>query len=494
MRAPEPPRRRHQALACGAISLAVLLAGCSSAPEPAKDLARDLADKVDVDAMFTHLNKLQEIADANNKSRADGTPGYDASVDYVAQTLRDKGFDVMTPEYERLGVVSPGRPTLTAAGRAYPVDQASLLTRTPRGGLRLVTLRPQKPAGCSAADYGTKPMANAIAVVDDNGCSIVDKQNIAVANGAEGLLVVSSPGASGSPRGLFTPGYYRALKVPVAVIDAETDRALRRTSATVLLTLDAEAAMVKSRNVVAQTKTGDTHNVVVAGAHLDSVAKSPGINDDGSGVAALLETAAALGATPQVTNAVRFGFWGSEEAVLAGSTKYVDGLKPDQLDDVALYLNFDLLGSPNAGFFTYDGDQSGQPNPAVPAKTVPTGSAGIERTLAGYLNLAGIRPADMPLGKASDYSPFLDAGVPIGGVTTGAAQRKTEVQARLWGGIAGVPFDRNYHLRSDTVDNVSRDALAVTGPAVAFAVGTYAQSIEGVNGVPTREQRRRHTP
>ena len=62
-----------------------------------------------------------------------------------------------------------------------------------------------------------------------------------------------------------------------------------------LLTLDAKAAMVKSRNVVAQTKTGDTHNVVVAGAHLATVAESPGINDNGTGVAALLETAAALG-------------------------------------------------------------------------------------------------------------------------------------------------------------------------------------------------------
>ena len=206
------------------------------------------------------------------------------------------------------------------------------------------------------------------------------------------------------------------------MIDNDADAALRRTDAPVRLTLDAKAAMVKSRNVVAQTKTGDTHNVVVAGAHLDTVAKSPGINDNGTGVAALLETAAALGSQPQITNAVRFGFWGSEEAVLAGSTKYVGGLDRDQLNDIALYLNFDMLGSPNAGFFTYDGDQSGQPNPDVPAKTVPAGSAGIERTLAGYLNLAGIRPADMPLGKASDYSPFLDAGVPIGGTTTGAAQ------------------------------------------------------------------------
>ncbi len=481
-------------LLAAAVVVALLIGGCSSAPAPAKNVARDLADKVTVDGMFVHLRKLQEIAKSNNGSRADGTPGYDASVDYVARFLRDKGFDVQTPEFERLAITSPGKPTLGVAGRGYPVDQASLLTPTPKGGLRAVTLRPQKAAGCTAADYGTKRMTNAIAVVDDTGCSIVDKQNTAVAEGALGLLVISNPGANGSPRGLFTPGYYQALKVPVGVIDADADAALRRTEAPVLLTLDAEADMAKSRNVLAQTKTGDARNVVVAGAHLDSYAGSPGINDDGTGVAALLETAAALGGQPQITNAVRFGFWGAEERVLAGSTKYVQSLDRDQLGDIALYLNFDMLGSPNAGFFTYDGDQSGQTNPDVPADSVPVGSAGIERTLGGSLNLAGIRPADMPLGKASDYSPFLDAGVPIGGATTGAAQRKTALQARLWGGTSCVAFDRNYHLAGDTVDNVTRDALAVTGPGVAFAVGTYAQSIEGVNGVPTRKQRRRNTP
>jgi hypothetical protein len=118
-------------------------------------------------------------------------------------------------------------------------------------------------------------------------------------------------------------------------------------------------------------------------------------------------------------------------------------------------------------------------------------SAGIERTLAGYLNLAGVRPADLPLGKTTDYSPFLAAGVPIGGATTGAAQRKTEVQARLWGGRAGVAFDPNYHTPRDTIDNVDRHALSITGPAVAFVVGTYAQSIDGVNGVPPRDRRNR---
>jgi Zn-dependent M28 family amino/carboxypeptidase len=477
-----------------AVLVIAALTSCSSSEPPSPDFARQLADKVTADGMYTHLRKLQDIADANDGTRADGTPGYDASVDYVAQALRDKGFDVQTPEFERLDRMQGGNPTLTVARRNYHVDQASLLVTTPRAGLSGLTLRPQKAPGCSAADYGSVSVKGAIAVVDDTGCSVVDKQNTAVAEGAAGLLVVSAPGTSGAPAGLFTPGYYQRLTIPVGVIDKDADAALRRTDAAVRLVLDSKPIMVKSRNVVAQTKTGATDNVVLVGAQLDSVRSSPGINDNGSGVAAVLEAALQLGSSAQVENAVRFAFWGAEQNALDGSTNYVRGLDSGQLDDIALYLDFDMLGSPNAGYFTYDGDQSGQPNPEIPVRTVPAGSAGIERTLAGYLNLAGIRPADTPLSKVADYSPFLTAGIPIGGLTTGSSQRKTEVQARLWGGQASVAFDPNYHTPGDTIDNVDRHALSVMGPAVAYAVGAYAMSVEGVNGVPPRDQRHRNSP
>jgi hypothetical protein len=468
----------------------LLVAACSSAPLPAgappADPAHELSGKVTADGMYGHLEKLADTAAANGNDRADGTPGFDAGVDYVAGVLRDKGFDVQTPEFERLVMTSPGRPTLVAAGRSFAIDQASPLATTPPGGLSAVSLRPQRPSGCSAADYGAVDVKGAIAVVDDKGCSVVDKQNVAVGKGAVGVLVVSDPGANGSPAGLFTPGYYQKLTSPVAVIDSGADAQLRRTSAPVRLTLDAKSGLVKSRNVLAQTRTGDSHNVVVVGAHLDSMPGSPGLNDDGTGVAAVLETAVQLGSSPPITNAVRFAFWGAEEEGLQGSSKYVASLDRAALDDIALYLNFDMLGSTNAGYFTYDGDQSGQPNPNIPAASVPPGSAGVERTLAGYLNLAGVRPADQPLSQASDYSPFLAAGIPIGGVTTGAAQRKTATQARLWGGRAGAPFDPNYHGPGDTIANVDRATLAITGPAVAFAVGTYARSTQGPNGVPAR--------
>lgn len=105
-----------------------------------------------------------------------------------------------------------------------------------------------------------------------------------------------------------------------------------------------------------------------------------------------------------------------------------------------------------------------------------------------------MRPADIPLTRITDYGPFLAAGVPVGGLTTGSSQRKTEVQARLWGGREGVAFDPNYHTRLDNIDNIDRDALAIMSSAAAYAIGTYGESIDGVNGVPGRDQRDRRTP
>lgn len=472
-----------------------LLAGCSSSrpgpPAAAPDLGRDLAGKVTADRMFAHLRALQDIANTHRGNRADGTPGYDASVDYVAKTLRDRGFDVSTPQFDRLYTVSPGKPTVTVAGRGYPVDQASLLVQTPPGGLTGPQVRPTQPSGCTAGDYPAVVAKGAIAVVDDARCSVVDKQNSAVAKGAAALIVLSAPAGQGAPPTLFTAGYFKQLSVPVAVAGPDAAAALARAAAPVRLVLDAQNVNATSRNVLAQTRTGSPHEVVMVGAHLDSPRGGPGINDDGSAVAAVLETALQLGPLAPVNNAVRFVFWGADEDGHGGAMDYVFGLNPDQLNDIAMYLDFTMLGSPNAGFFTDDGDQSGPPGPGVTFADVPEGSAGIERTLAGYLNLAGRRPADMPLTTRSDYHPFMVAGVPIGGMTAGAGQTKTTVQARLWGGQAGAPFDPNYQGPRDTADNINREALGVMGSGVAFAVGHYGESVGGVNGVPPHDKRHR---
>jgi Peptidase family M28/PA domain len=478
-----------------ALVLTGLLAGCSPPrpvpPAAAPDLGHGLAEKVTVDRMFTHLRALQDIATANGGNRAEGTPGYDRSVDYVAKALRDRGFNVSTPQFDRLYTVTPGKPAVTVAGRSYPVDQASLLVQTPPGGLSGQPIRPTQPSGCAVGDYPAVVPKGGIAVVDDTRCSVVDKQNSALARGAVALIVLSAPNGGGAPPTLFSPGYFKQLTVPVAVVGAYGATALARDTGPIHLVLDAQNVKITSRNVLVQTETGSPNEVIMVGAHLDSPRNGPGINDDGTGVAAVLETALQLGPLAPVNNAVRFVFWGAEEDGLNGAIDYVFGMDSDQLNDIAMYLNFTMLGSPNPGFFTDDGDQSGPPGPGVASADVPEGSAGIERTLAGYLYMAGKRPADMPLTTRADYHPFMVAGVPIGGMTAGASQTKTTVQARLWGGQAGVPFDPNYQSPRDTVDKINREALAVMGSGVAFAVGSYAESIGGVNGVPPHDKRHR---
>jgi Zn-dependent M28 family amino/carboxypeptidase len=231
--------------------------------------------------------------------------------------------------------------------------------------------------------------------------------------------------------------------------------------------------------------------VVMAGAHLDSVPEGPGINDNGSGVAAVLETAVQLGNSPQVHNAVRFAFWGAEELGLIGSRNYVESLKLDDLKNIALYLNFDMLASPNPGYFTYDGDQS------LPAETrgqpvVPEGSAGIERTLVAYLKSAGKTAEDTSFDGRSDYEGFTLAGIPAGGLFSGAEAKKSADQAKLWGGTADEPFDPNYHQKTDTLDHIDRTSLGINGSGVAYALALYAQDLSGRNGVPVMEDRVRH--
>ena len=122
----------------------------------------------------------------------------------------------------------------------------------------------------------------------------------------------------------------------------------------------------------------------MAGAHLDSVQAGPGINDNGSGSASLLEIAQNMSKNkPQ--NTVRLAWWGAEEAGLIGSTEYVDGLSQAEKDRIALYLNFDMVASPNYIFMVYDGDESGFEAPVV----VPDGSVAIEDLFESYFTKVG---------------------------------------------------------------------------------------------------------
>jgi aminopeptidase S len=235
-----------------------------------------------------------------------------------------------------------------------------------------------------------------------------------------------------------------------------------------------ERAGGPERNVIAQTTTGDTGNVVMVGAHLDSVEDGPGIVDDGSGVASLLEIATQLGADPSVQNTVRFAFFGGEENGAEGSSGYVQGLSGDDRKKIKMYINVDMVASQNGGYFVqggkgFDRDESG-----------PPGSATIGRVLADQLVKAGVTKPEIIKFVGDDESSFIEAGIPVGGAENGDGERKTAGQAKAWGGQAGERYDRCYHDACDTIDNVNRDVLDHYMRAIAGTVAHFATSTEEI--------------
>jgi len=479
------------------VALTLFAAGCShrsaNSQQPANPAAADFAtairNRVSSDAMMAHLSKLQDIANANNGTRAVGTPGYEASIDYVVNTLRGKGFDVQTPEFSAR-VFHAEKGSVSLGGKNFDARALEYSLGTPPDGVSgpLVSVPEGDTSGCNAADYDKLSAQGAVVLVERGKCPFAQKEDAAAHRGAVAMIVVDNVDEQqmGGTLGADTD-----VKIPAVGVTKSTGLLLRGQPGQATVKLSASTQSVKARNIIAQTKTGSTTDVVMAGAHLDSVPEGPGINDDGSGVAAVLETAVQLGNSPNVRNAVRFGFWGAEELGLIGSRNYVESLDLDALKNIALYLNFDMLASPNPGYFTYDGDQS-LPADSRGQPVVPEGSAGIERTLVAYLKSAGKAAQDTSFDGRSDYDGFTLAGIPAGGLFSGAEGKKSDEQAKLWGGAANEPFDPNYHQKTDTLDHIDRTALGINGGGVAYAVALYAQDLGGRNGIPVMDDRTRH--
>ena len=466
------------------LAVALVTSSCTRTTEDtdsAKVTPDDLSSKITTDALVGHLDKLQSIATDNDGNRSVGTPGYEASVEYVVDRLKEKGFDVSTPEFDvqKFDIASE---SLKAGDRTFELHTLSYSPATPPNGItsRLLPVPADDSPGCTASDYDGLDATGAIALVPRGVCPFVEKQRAAAERGAAAVIIVNN---TDGPLG-GTLGDKDVGTIPVASVSTADGAALAALPA-VTLSIDAKAEKVKTRNVIAQTKTGSTDNVVMAGAHLDSVPEGPGINDNGSGTAAVLETALQLGSSPDLPNAVRFAWWGGEELGLLGSTDYVEKLSEADRADLALYLNFDMLGSPNPAYFVYDGDDSDKEG--EPAG--PEGSAGIERTFEAYLLQNGISPAGTDFDGRSDYGPFVEQGIPSGGLFSGAEDKKTKEQAELWGGTADKPYDENYHAAGDKLANIDKRAFTENSKAVAYGIAKYAESIDGPNGVPVKERR-----
>jgi Zn-dependent M28 family amino/carboxypeptidase len=481
-------------LALFAIPLALtnptaVIAGPESCDNRVNNTQKKLQECVTVEGVREHQAAFQAIADENGGIRTSGTPGYDASVDYVVERMEAAGYDVTVQPFQFNAFIQLGPSTLeqTAPGSVTYVEDTdyNLMSQTDPGDVtESVTavdldlgLGNSSTSGCDATDFAVFP-AGDIALIQRGACTFQLKAENAAAAGAVGAIIFNQGNTDdrkGLINGTLSSNYAGGIPVFFATYDRGVEWA--GTSGLVLhMVADVFRGEATSFNVLGETPDGNPDNVIMVGAHLDSVNEGPGIQDNGSGSAAILEVAEQM-AKVKPRNQVRFAWWGAEESGLIGSDFYVFGLSDEERDKIALYLNFDMIGSPNFVRFIYDGDGSAF------GLEGPPGSDVIEEFFEDFYADQGLAFEPTEISFRSDYAAFFDSGIPFGGLFTGAEGIKTDDQAAIYGGTAGEQYDPCYHLACDTFDNISLEVLDLNSDAVAAATLQYAMNTEAVNGV-----------
>jgi hypothetical protein len=489
--------------ACAALVLAALLvAGCggpdvspdrTGRPSPATpgdaatprastvpELATALRDAIDPASITADLERLAGITGEHGGARPAGSDGYAAAADWMADELRGAGYEVTlepvsAPLFEQadpgvLEIRAPGAPVFEG-----PRDFKAMLL-SPSGDVTAPVFaldfdRDAQPGdrpgtGCDATSWTDVP-AGAIVLVQPGHCwarSIVEHAQAAGAVALVSAYPDWGPGEVRRPT-LIDPG---GLDIPVVAATRDAGLALADAAAAgddVHLRITTSVTTRESPNVIGETPGGDPDHVVMIGAHLDSVIDGPGINDNGSGTAAVLEIArrlaAATGGRPEWK--VRVAFWTAEEVGLWGSVQYASTLNEADRQSIAAYLNFDMLGSPNGVRQVYAGTNLGNASSA---------------TLSGLFGRAfddeGLTWETVDISGSGDDYRFDQLGIAVGGLFSGANQAKTGAQAGAFGGSADVPFDACYHLACDTVDNVDPVLLEQMARAAGWVTGYLA--------------------
>ena len=487
------------------VGLAIVVAMLTVAPGAQAAIGVDsskLRAAVTTDAVKTHLRALQKFANQSDGTREASSPGFTKSADYVEAKLKTAGYSVTRQRFPYNFYEELAPPTAVGTSAGFPFTyqdgvDISTMDYSGSGSVSgvvqesndvLVPLPAGQPdgtsnSGCEDADFAG--FTGDIALVQRGTCFFFEKIANAQEAGATAVIVFNE-GNSAERQGVDFGQASFPQSVPVIEMSAQAGAALvefiraeRAAGRTVTMTVTTTTISQtrESENVIADTTRGRTDRTVVIGAHLDSVPEGPGINDNGSGTMAQLETAlqlAKLKITP--VNRLRFAFWGAEEAGLVGSQFYVDSLTARQAKDIAVNLNFDMVASPNFGRFVYDGDGSDT------ASLASTGSGVVEDVFNDYFASQGLTTLPTAFDGRSDYNAFINVGIPAGGLFTGAEDIKSPFEAGLFGGTAGTAFDPCYHQACDDIANINDLALDQMSDAIAHGTLAFAQTTSAVTG------------
>jgi len=480
---------RYILLLVSCFFLLTILACSDSTQSP-----KTLEESVDIRMVQYHQLMLQNIADSNNGNRFPGTPGFEQSVSYVKDWLEFSGYKPVNQEFDLPIYKDLSAPVLNQVSPnsvIYPPDVSNGFMTIGYSGSGNITAEVQPVdliipmaadnppntcnSGCETAAF-TGFVPGRIALLQRRSSSSGLKAANAQAAGAAGVIIMNEgqPDRTGAVRS--TLGSYN-ITVPVVSLNYNIGVELYNlinTGMTVSINLKVDGALeaLKTCNIIADTAGGDDNHTVVVGAHLDSVSKGPGINDNGSGSATILEVACKMGLLHiDPAYKVRFVFFSAEEEGLLGSEYYVSHLSPAELVKISMYLNFDMLASPNYVRFVYDGDGSDSPNPG------PPGSEQIEKLFNDYFALNSLPTDPTAISGSSDHGPFAERNIPVGGIYAGSSEIKSEEQVMKYGGTAGDHCDPNYHTPNDIVANLNYIIEEQMLKAVAYSVNTCSNSL-----------------
>ena len=411
-------------------------------PNSPEKLVRSISEQ----NLRADIEAFQAIADEHG-NRAAGTAGYRASVDYAVDELEEAGYDVELQEFEitytetlRDSLVQTGPVSRELGHTVFTYSPSALVTDAP------LTAPTGAATGCSPAAWTGVDLTGQVALVSRGECTFAQKSLTAAAAGAEAVIIYNNAdgdlsGTLGAPSEDYvgTVGVTRELGQELL---AQT----RAGGATVTLDLEQLVEQRPTWNVLAETRTGSEDDVVMLGAHLDGVPAGPGIHDNASGSAVVLEVARQAAKANKAESQVRFALWGAEEIGLLGSEHYVQTLPAEAREDISLYINLDMVApldhQDTLGVLT--GDWSG----------------GGETLLSSQLDRDGHEWVAAGSNGRSDYASFVAEGIPSTGLLS--------------------LHDDNYHTPQDDIDNVSFTTLTHSARAVAHAIGTLQQDADAL--------------
>ncbi|AMD19317.1 HBR416Wp [Eremothecium sinecaudum] len=444
------------------------LRGDSSSSKPLIS-SHKLQSMINVEELNETAQLLYKLAEESvplygHPTRVVGSPGHWATLDYIQKEFDelDEYYDVSVQYFSSLiSQINSYNLTYTNGDEVPSAVPFSFSppVKTFRGKLLQIP-----NYGCEEKDYADLDVsAEQIALIERGACSFLTKSDLAGRFGFKAVIMYdNNPAVREGLKGSL--GRPTEDTLPVIGVSHEVGCLLIQAiekygDYPVFFGMNSIIRDIVTKNVIADTKSGDPDNIVALGAHSDSVADGPGINDDGSGTISLLTIAKHLSKF-RLNNKVRFAWWSAEEYGLLGSNFYTDNLTPEENLKIRLFMDYDMLASPNFEYEVYDGNNEENPE----------GSEELKQFFIDYYNKHNLKYSLIPFDGRSDYVGFIQNGIPAGGVATGAEAINP---------ANGEAFDKCYHQLCDDTSNLNFEAWLVNTKLIAHAVATYAHSLKG---------------